>query len=157
MTFVPDNAVVSLANLVVRGQLQVANGGPNVIQGLTLRAVLIAASTQQQQAIESFFADPHNIPPSPVGALNPGERIGLSLELSVALNEMQTFMLGNKTLLVPILLAHLSYDNAVPEQEAQLVTMIGREANPPTSKMGPLRLDLGPRTFGQLGQRPLLA
>jgi len=94
---------------------------------------------------------------SPVGALNPGERISLSLELSVALHEMQTFTLGDKTYLVPILLVHLSYDNAAPQHEAQLVTMIGREANPPTEKMGPLRLDLGPRSFGQLGPRPLPA
>lgn len=157
MTFVPDNAVLSLANLVVRGQLQVANEGTDIIQGLALRAVLIAASTQQQHAIESFFADPRQIAPSPAGALNAGERIGLTLELSVALNEMQTFVLGDRTLLVPIMLAHLSYDNAAPEQEARLVTMIGREANPPTPKMGPLRLDLGPRTFSQLGQRPLPA
>ncbi len=157
MTFVPDNAVVSLANLSIRGQLQVANEGPDIIEGLTLRAVLIAASAQQQQAIESFFAHPGRIPPSSVGTLNPGERIGLTLELSVALHEMQTFVLGDKTLLVPILLAHLSYDNAVQHEGAQLVTMIGREANPPTSKMGPLRLDLGPRTFGQLGHRPLPA
>jgi len=157
MAFVPDAAVVSLANLVVRGQLQVANQGPDIIQGLTVRAALIAASAQQQQAIDNFFADPNQIPPSPVGALNPGEQIGLRLELSMALCDMQTFALGDKMLLVPILLAVVSYDNAEPQQAAQLVTMIGREANPPTEKMGPLRLDLGPRSFGQLGQRPLPA
>lgn len=157
MTFVPDNAVVSLANLVVRGQLQVANSGPDIIHGMALRAVLIAASAQQQLAVESFFADPSKLQPSSAGTLHPGERIGLTLELTVALNEMQTFILGDQTLLVPILLAHVSCDNAAPQQEARLVCMIGREASPPTPKMGPLRLDLGPRTFGRLGQRPLLA
>lgn len=157
MTFVPENAVISLANLVVRGELQVVNQGPDIIPALTLRALLIAASTRQQQAIDGFFADAHQIPPSPVGALHPGERIGLMLELSVPLHEMEAFVLGDKRLLVPILLAHLSCDDAAPEHEARLVTMIGREANPPTAKMGPLRLDLGPRNFGQLGQRPLLA
>lgn len=157
MGFVPDKAVVSLANLMVRGQLQIANEGPDIIHGLELRAALIAASAQQQRAIESFFADPRKIQPSSAGTLNPGERIGLTLELSVALNEMQTFMLGDQTLLVPILLAVLSYENAAPDQVAQLVCMIGREASTPTAKMGPLRLDFGPRTYGQLGQRPLPA
>jgi len=157
MAFVPDKAVVSLANLVVRGQLQIANESPDIVHGLALRAVLIAASAQQQRAIEGFFADPRKIQPSSAGTLNPGERIGLTLELSVPLNEMQTFRLGNQTLLVPILLAVLSYENPALEQDAQLVCMIGREASPPTAKMGPLRLDLGPRTYGQLGQRPLPA
>jgi hypothetical protein len=35
--------------------------------------------------------------------------------------------------------------------------MVGREANPPQPKMGPFRLDLGPRRFASLGQRPLFA
>lgn len=156
VAFVPDTAVISFTSLVVRGQLQIANNSGQPISDLTLRAVLISASADQQRAIDSFFANPGQIPPNAVGALEPGERIGLSLELSVALGEMQTFTVGEKTLLVPILLAHLSRDGDPLEAGAQLICMIGREANPPTAKMGPLRTDLGPRSFTGLGQRPLL-
>lgn len=156
VAFVPDTAVISFTSLVVRGQLQIANNSGQPISDLTLRAVLISASAEQQRAIGSFFANPGQIPPNGVGALEPGERIGLSLELSVALGEMQTFTVGDKTLLVPILLAHLSRDGDPLDAGAQLICMIGREANPPTAKMGPLRTDLGPRSFTGLGQRPLL-
>jgi hypothetical protein len=38
---------------------------------------------------------------------------------------------------------------------AKLACLIGREANPPKPKMAPLRLDLGPRSFTPLGQRPV--
>ena len=32
--------------------------------------------------------------------------------------------------------------------------VVGREAETPTQKMGPFRLDLGPRIYRSVGQRP---
>lgn len=154
--FVPEKATISFTNLTVQGQLQIANVGKLPARDMQLRAVLVSASSEQQRAIDSFFADPAQIAPNALGETKPGERLGLSLELSVPLSEMQTFPVGEQLLLVPILVASLSYAQDDGEKfTANLACMIGREAQPPKPKMGPLRIDKGPRSFAPLGQRPV--
>lgn len=157
IAFYPEKATVSFTTLTVQGQFQISNAGETAIRDMQLRAVLLSASSQQQSAVEIFFAKPGQIPKNPLGDAKPGERLGLSLELSVPLNEMQTFPLGEQQLLVPIIVASLSYsdDQGNHAGEARLANMIGREAQPPQPKMGPLRLDKGPRSFAPLGQRPI--
>lgn len=157
IAFYPEKATVSFTTLTVQGQFQISNAGETAIRDMQLRAVLLSASSQQQSAVETFFAKPGQIPKNPLGDAKPGERLGLSLELSVPLNEMQTFPLGEQQLLVPIIVASLSYsdDQGNHAGEARLANMIGREAQPPQPKMGPLRLDKGPRSFAPLGQRPI--
>lgn len=156
MAFVPEKATISFTTLTVKGQLHIANQGKAVANGMQLRAVLLSASNQQTAAMESFFGDPAQVPPTDLGESQPGEKLALALELSVPLSEMQSFPLGDQRLLVPILIATLSYtdDKGAPAQ-ARLACMIGREAQPPKPKMGPLRLDKGPRSFAPLGQRPV--
>jgi hypothetical protein len=154
--FVPEKATISFTSLTVKGQLQIANDGKALAHEMQLRAVLLSASNQQQQAIDSFFANPAQVEPTALGDARPGERLGLALELSVPLSEMQSFPLGEQRLLVPILIATLSYsDDKGVAHDARLACMIGREAKPPQPKMGPLRLDKGPRSFAPLGQRPV--
>ena len=158
ITFIPDKATISFTNLIVQGHLQIANTGKIVAKDMKLRTILLSASSGQQHAIDTFFADPAQIAPNPLGDARPGERLGLSLELSVSLNDMHSFPHGEQRLLVPIIVAALSYaDGDGTTKEARLACMIGREANPPQPKMGPLRLDKGPRSFAPLGQRPVYA
>ncbi len=159
MAFVPENAVVSFSSLNIKGQLQITNAGGTAAENLALSAVLISASKEQQSAIDHFFANSDHIAPTPLGSVKPGGHMNLPLQLGVALHEMQTFSLQNKTLLAPIILAkliRLSADGTAQEV-ARLVCMIGRESSPPQQKMGPLRLDQGPRSFDRLGQRALLS
>lgn len=160
MNFVPTHAVVSFSSLTIEGQLQISNTDAGAADHLVLHTILISASHDQKQAIDSFFADPGQFAPVvPIAAIGPGEHISAPLKLAVALNAMQTYSLHDKTLLAPIIvtrLARLAQDGTTQEV-ARLVCIIGREANPPRPRMGPLRLDQGPRKFDRLGQRALVA
>ena len=159
MNFVPEKAVVSLVSLNIQGMLHVANSGGSATDELALHTVLISASHDQQREIESFFANPGHNAPMPLLAIGTGDSITIPLKISVALTAMQAFSLNDMTLLAPILLAKLvspSQDGSVQEV-ARLVCMIGREANPPQARMGPLRLDQGPRSFDHLGQRAIVS
>ena len=157
--FVPEKATITFATLTIKGQLQINNGSETDAQNMLLRAGLISASHQQQEATSQFFGTAHNITPNPMGKAKAGETIGMDLELSVPLSEMESFTLGEQRMLVPILLASIEYrgDNQTGPHRAEIACMIGRESTPPKAKMGPLRLDLGPRSFAQLGTRPLYA
>ena len=159
MTFVPENAVVSFTSLNIKGKLHVANSGGVATSELALHTALISASHDQQREIERFFADPSQNEAMPLVVIKPGDSITVPLKIGVALTAMQAFSLNDMTLLAPILLAKLvspSHDGRAQEV-ARLVCMIGREANPPNAKMGPLRLDQGPRSFDHLGQRAIVS
>jgi hypothetical protein len=85
------------------------------------------------------------------------EKIVLDLNLAVPLSDITAFASGAQKLLVPIILVRISYQwgNDGQASDVQLSCLIGREATPAKAKMGALRLDLGPRSFGSLGQRPV--
>ncbi|MFN3452802.1 MAG: hypothetical protein ACK4ZE_11665 [Sphingorhabdus sp.] len=154
MAFVPRNAMVSVKSLTLKGELQITNSGNSSAEHLSLRVGLVSASKQQKDAINHFFAQPQAVTSSPIVFVNSGDQIGLNLELSIALDEMQTFVVDGKSLLVPILVASLSDASG---ELARVTCMVGREATPPQPKMGPLRLDQGPRSFDRLGQRALVS
>lgn len=159
LAFVPENAVVSFSSLTIKGELHITNASDTAAENLALSAVLVSASNEQQRAIDHFFENSDKIAPTPLRSVKPGENLSLPLKLGVALNEMQTFSLQNKTLLAPILVAQLVRlsPDGTSKEVARLVCIIGRESIPPQPKMGPLRLDQGPRSFDRLGQRALLS
>jgi hypothetical protein len=158
LDFIPEKATISFTTLTIKGQLRLINDGDAPAMNMELRAGLISASAQQEAAISAFNADTAHIPAETIGEAKPGERIGMAIEMSVPLTDMQSFPLGEKQLFVPIMVANLSYrgGGSGGNETTQIACMIGREASPPAARMGPLRLDLGPRSFTPLGQRPVL-
>ena len=156
--FVPEKASISVATLTVKGQLRVINESDHVAKNMLLRAVLISASANQGAEIAAFHLGSNDKLAQSIGDAGARERIGMALELTVPLADMQSFPLGKQKLFVPLLVANLAYDgdDGMPSEVAQIACMIGRESDPPTPKMAPLRLDLGPRSFAPLGQRLVL-
>ncbi len=160
VSFVPGKATISLANLTISGQLRIINQGTIPVTAMKLRAVMISASEIQDDIITAFHRDKSLHFTEELGKADAAERIGMDLELSIPLTELRSYPLGDQRLFVPIVLANVEYDwgeasAEVGHDEARLACLIGREANPPKPKMAPLRLDLGPRSFTPLGQRPV--
>lgn len=159
VTFQPESATVSLANLTVMGRLLIVNEGDAPAQALKLRAALTSATEYQADIVASFHADAPTFPAETLGDAAPGERLDMQIDLQVPLTQLQSFPLGSQRLFVPIVIANLSYgwDGNEDVDVTEIACLIGREAQPPKPKMAPLRLDLGPRSFSGLGQRPLAA
>jgi hypothetical protein len=156
--FTPDNARISLTNLTIKGHLLIVNTGAADAAALRLNAAVISASKDQAEAAAAYFVKP--MPHGKIlGTAKIGEQIALDMDLMIPIADLQTFSMGKQQLLVPIILVRLAYywDDASHNDEVQLSCLIGREANPAKPKMGAIRLDLGPRSFGSLGQRPLFA
>ncbi len=156
--FVPEKASISVTTLTIKGQLRVINESDLVAKDMQLRAALISASAHQDAEIAAFHQAAMETSAQHLGDARAGERIGMAIELTVPLADLQSFPLGDQQLFVPLMVANLAYggDDGAPAEIAQIACMIGREANPPKPKMAPLRLDLGPRSFSPLGQRPVL-
>lgn len=156
--FIPEKASISFTALTIKGELRIINGSDGPAKNMQLRAALISTSEKQENEISSFHNAPLDTQTQNLGDVQAGERIGMRIELTVPLADLQSFPLGDQQLFVPIMVGNIAYSDEAGtlSEAAKIACMIGREANPPKPKMAPLRLDLGPRSFSPLGQRPLL-
>lgn len=157
--YLPARADVGVDNLTVAGRMRVTNIGNAPARAMQLRLALTSASAQQAQVISSFHADTEHFAAKDIGDLEPGKSLDMDVELGIALKDLQSFTINGQRLFVPMLLANVGYawDARDGQDKAEFACLIGRESTPPQEKMGPLRLDLGPRSFAGLGQRALAA
>jgi hypothetical protein len=160
ISFIPEKATLSLAKLTIKGQIRIINNGNAEAKSMQLRAAIISANVHQEHQIEAFHSHSQT-PGDEIGAATIGERIAMDIDLIIPLSELSSFAMDNKQLFAPIVVAHVDYTwgngTAHKRDIAKISCLIGREATPPKPKMAPLRLDLGPRSFTPLGQRPLFA
>lgn len=159
MRFVPDRAVLGMVNLTIKGELRIVNHGKAVARNLRLRTAAICANADQGALIAAFNNDEPGPEPDFIDNIRKGERISIAIEVSLPRTEIDSYIFEGRQICVPIIMADLVYSgmDAGSRDRVQIAAMIGREANPPTTKMGPLRIDLGPRSFDMLGQRPVAA
>ena len=157
--YLPARADVGVDNLTVAGRMRVTNIGNAPARAMQLRLALTSASAQQAQVISSFHADTEHFAAKDIGDLDPGKSLDMDVEMGIALKDLQSFTINGQRLFVPMLLANVGYawDARDGQDKAEFACLIGRESTPPQEKMGPLRLDLGPRSFAGLGQRALAA
>ncbi len=157
LQFIPDKATLSFTSLTVKGQLRLVNGGDALAENLRLRATLLSANAQQQQIIAAFHNGQIQVSEEPLGNAEPGETLALQIEIAVPVAELQSFEIDSKRIMVPVFVADLAYEAAGQSEQAKIACLVGKETQPPAPKMAPFRIDLGPRSFAPLGQRPLYA
>jgi hypothetical protein len=58
-----------------------------------------------------------------------------------------------RAIFVPMIAINVAYDWEGGTGRSSKSWLIGREAETPSAKMGPFRLDLGPRIYRQVGRR----
>jgi hypothetical protein len=157
LEFVPDKATLGFSALTLKGQLHLANEGDAPASDMQLRATLISASQRQKETIAAFHGGAIPIDPNVLGNAQAGERLALQIEMAVQVAEIDSYIVGDKKIFVPVMLANVAYSWDGGADNVTIACMIGRESEPAGAKMGPLRLDLGPRSFAPLGQRPITA
>ena len=159
MRFDPERAVLGMVNLTIKGELKIVNHGKAVACNLRLRTAAICVNADQMAIIASFNRGVFGPKADSIDNIEKGERISIAIEISLPRSELDSYAVDGREICVPIILADLAYSGmeAGSDERIQIAAMIGREAKPPTSKMGPLRIDLGPRSFDMLGQRPVAA
>lgn len=161
LAFVPERIVISFNSLSLYGDLELHNTGTKPAHNVKLYTGLITANADQNAEMAAFHAGEAGVDPDDLDNMAAGEKIALSLSLALPLSEIQSYILGDQQLTVPIMLARVSHmadasnHGKAGEHVQTLSCIIGREAVPPQPKMGPLRLDMGPRSYASLGQRAI--
>lgn len=155
-SFEPSDARLSVANLTITGCLRLRYDGPEALQSLRLRNLVISASEGQRSFIDSFHNDPNAGQIDTLGGVQPGEEIVLTLELQVPRDGLQAFDWRERRFVAPILLLNLSSDDP-SIAPCRINCLVGQEGDPMSPRMQPLPIDRGPRHFAALRFSPIAA
>lgn len=153
--FKPERLVTTGAEATLHFELLVKNVGKSPARGVRIQARMFNPSASQQQEIAAFFAAPM------VGegeALAVPPQLAARFKSSVTLprEHLRPVEIGGRALFIPTVAINMSYEfgNGRRGQTSRSY-VVGTERAEQAEKMGPFRLDLGPRIYRQVGGRAL--
>ncbi|MEA3032433.1 MAG: hypothetical protein QOH86_449, partial [Sphingomonadales bacterium] len=149
----PDRAAATDTQAVLHYELTLRNTGQVAARNIRIDSRLFNASADAD--IADFLAGPiHDQSGSPQIAIPPGEELRLGSAAGMAKEEVQAIQVQGRTIFVPSLATKVAYDwdGGAASGRTARAWLVGRETEAST-KMGPFRLDLGPRIYRQVGRR----
>lgn len=152
--FVANGASSTLLNAVLSYTITLTNTSEADLHDLNLSGAMMQADTETARDDGSQTGPMlHQIENLPAG-----ETVTLIGDIRVPLNAIRPITFKSQALFIPLARFGVVYADQDNIQHQQSVSFIvGREYEPPRPKMAPFRLDLGPKIFHPVGQRPLNA
>ncbi|WP_332812065.1 hypothetical protein [Sphingomonas sp.] len=157
LEFIPDRAAATQTEAVVQYELLIKNVGNMVAGNIRVAARMFNAGADQDEQINAFFSQKIGTGPSvsKVLAIPPRKGARLRSAVSMSNEEVREISVQGRRLFIPLVAINVLYEwgNRRSGQTAASY-LVGREPDAPEGKMGPFRLDLGPRVYRSVGQRP---
>ncbi len=148
--FIAESAGATLMNAVLGYRIIVRNGGEAATK-LKLSGIMLQATNGSDKVPDDLYQPLHEL--EKIDAAGQEELKG---EIRLPLTQIRPITYNRQALFVPVAHFALEYTDGKGEVRRERHSFIvGREHEPPRAKMAPFRLDLGPRTFHGVGQRPL--
>ena len=142
---------------VVQFELSVANTGQVPATNVKIDVMLFNAGKEQDKEIGAFFRTAgRESTKLALPSLDAGRTGVIDGEVAMPLAEMRGMKLANQTMFIPVVAVNALYDWGEDGQDGQTAKsyIVGRELQEPSEKMGAFRVDLGPRIWRTVGQRP---
>jgi hypothetical protein len=156
MEFVPARAAATPTEANVQFELRLRNTGSAPARNIRIEVRMFNAGQSQEREIEEFYAEPIRERTPPAMAVLP-PKTGAQITSAVALPnaDVREVTIQGRRLFIPTVAFNIVYEwgNGRTGQTSASY-LVGREAETPTEKMGAFRLDLGPRLYRSVGQRP---
>ena len=150
--FHPLRCVLDEERVTIELELELFNSGSAPARAVLAEASLFNAGPAQDQEIAAFFA-------APVGegerivAIPPLKRIAMKTQVAVPRSQVQAYEIGGRQVFVPLIAFNALYSWSGGHGQTSASYLLGRDTN--GEKMGPFRLDLGPRIFRGIAARLL--
>jgi hypothetical protein len=152
--FVPVRAAATDNEAVVHYDLVLRNAGEAPAGNIRIDTRMFNAG--DERGIRAFLDGPiHDESGSPHVFVPPGGDMKLSSATVLPRAELREIELQGRRVFVPVVAVNVAYDWAGGGRgRTSRSWLVGREPGKPAAKMGPFRLDLGPRIYRSVGQRP---
>ncbi|MGA9582499.1 MAG: hypothetical protein WBR13_11085, partial [Allosphingosinicella sp.] len=153
LDIVPERAAATENEVYVRYALTMTNKGSADARNIRIDPRLFNAGAEGEML--AFFQGPiHDLSGSPHVVLPPGGSIRLNGQVAMPNAELREIELAGRRIFVPMVAINVAYDwSDGGAGRTSRSWLVGREAEVPTEKMGPFRLDLGPRIYRSVGRR----
>jgi len=153
LDIVPERAAATEAEAYVRYALTLTNKGDSDARNIRIDPRLFNAGAEGEMM--DFFQGPiHEQSGSPHVVIAPGQTLKLNGEVAMPKADLREIELGGRRIFVPMVAINVAYDwTGGGSGRTSRSWLVGREAGTPSEKMGPFRLDLGPRIYRSVGRR----
>ena len=145
--FTPNRAVVDEQKAAVQFELSVFNSGSAPARDVLLEASLFNAGPMQDQQIQLFFDNPvakgDRIP-----LIAPLQRVVVNTAVFLPRDQVRPIEMEGRQMFVPLIAFNALYSWSKGAGQSSCSYLIGKETK--GEKLGPFRLDLGPRLFRNL-------
>lgn len=147
---------VTLVNAIARYHLGITNTSEIAITDVVLHGAVVQARRGMPSTIDPMMGDQLLPKLQTVANIGIGETQRCEGQIRLPLAQIEPIAMQGRLLFVPVVHMWIGYHG--PDGSRYAVTqsfVLGEENTPPGPRVGPLRLDLGPRRFTAIGQRPL--
>ena len=152
IALVPLGCIVEDHQVTVEFEVELYNSGSAPARDILVEASLFNAGATQEQDIGAFFSKPAGAGER-IALLPPLQRMAIRSALVAPRANIQQFELGGRQVFVPVVAFNALYRWTGATGQTSASYLVGRETK--TDKLGPIRADVGPRTFAGLGVRLL--
>lgn len=149
----PLEARANALGSTLKARITVANTGDRALTDLTLDVMMAGAGEVGDAELARFAADGSGGARTPLPDLMPDESHSVERSLRVGARDFRPIQLADRAIFVP--LVGLTVDARAEGQPVRVTRalVVGRSAAP-GAKMGPFRVDQGPRHYRELDGRP---
>ena len=153
LEFAPVRAVLTDAEVVIDFDIVVRNSGSMPARQVMVEAVILNAGEEQEDALNAFFARPE-MPGEGIDAVPPLGTLPLRSQVRLQRAGMREYAVGDRRLFVPIVAFNAAYrwSSGAGRTAAAFLVGVGQ---PGADKLGPLRVDQGPREWRSLAAKLL--
>ncbi len=152
--FIASGASSTLLNAVLNYTITLTNTSDADVHDINLSGAMMQADAAT--ARDDGSQTGHML--HQIENLPPGETVTLTGDIRLPLNAIRPIIFKSQALFIPLARFGVVYaDQNDAQHQQSLSFIVGREYEPPRPKMAPFRLDLGPKIFHPVGQRPLNA
>jgi len=146
--FAPLAATFNDQHAVIQFDVTLFNSGSAPARDVLLEARLFNAGDGQDEAIAKYFENPA-AQGDRIEVVQPLQRIAFRTSAKVPRAQMRIFEAGGRKVWVPLIGFNASYRWSSGDGQTSASYLLGRNTN--GERMAPFRVDLGARTFNDLG------
>jgi hypothetical protein len=156
LEFKPDRAAATLTEAAVQYELAISNVGNAVARNVRIEARMFNAGSEQEREIKAFFASSVDEGKSAqVLAIPPRKGARLRNVVAMPKEHVREINVQGRRLFIPLVAFNVIYEWGEGKSgQTSMSYLVGREPDTPSDKMGAFRLDLGPRVYRSVAQRP---
>jgi hypothetical protein len=153
---VAERATADPEESVVEFELTLRNSGGSTAHNLRLQAKLICGTLEQDKEITDFHRKkPGEHRTLDIPDLPAGEEIKIKGRVDIKRADMKALRVEQRLLFIPLVAVNAFYEwNNNRSGQTSKSFLVGREKPDDADRMAPFRLDLGPRIYRSVGQRP---